>query len=160
MAETAWSNLKDEPVECPCGECGLWGQPRVRVWAGETTGHVRRCTCRRCRGGRTRASARRRENRIAKDTEGIRELLSGGVSGRDVTTGSGIWIEETANKSLVAGLRRWWESKQIRAKTRRCREQSVARWVFVASWSGRPQVVIEPYESWAAHERARTGSDG
>lgn len=132
---------------CPCG-CETYARYRTTAWRDGLGPHVRTCPCRRCVGGRQRPKARRRENRIAKDTQGHRELLSGGVTGRDVTTGDGVWIEETSNVTVVRGIRRWWESKTVRSKTHRILHQYQAPAALIVSWDGKPQLVVQTYQDW------------
>ena len=142
--------FKPEVVECPCG-CGLVGHLRKKIWAGETTGHVKRCVCRRCAGGRTKSRASARERRLAVKTGGQRELMSGAMTGRDVTTGRGTWVEETANVALVRGFFSWFDSKQIAEKTRRIRDQHVAPWAFTVV-RGRRSYTIQATEDWVEKE--------
>lgn len=134
-------------ADCPCG-CGLFGTLRVKAWS-DGSHHVRLCGCRRCQGGRQRPKSRRRENRVAKDTGGTREPLSGGLSGVDGRAGLWVW-EETANVAIVRGLRRWWESKTVQSKLARmmARPGGEAR-AFIASWDGKPRLVVMLYEDWA-----------
>lgn len=136
-------------VDCPCG-CGLHGTARPRAWSDGLDPHVRSCACKRCSGGRQRGIARRREDKVAKAVGGTRDSRSGGLSGVDVRS-LVVEIEETANKSLVAGVRRWWESKQIIAKRERLwsRTHSDAEPVFVASWDGKPQLAVLEFDSFA-----------
>lgn len=141
-----WSNLKPDPVECACG-CGVISAQRVRAWK-DGLNHGRKCACRRCTGGKQSAKARRRENRVAKATGGRREPLSGNLSGIDGRSGLWVW-EETAQLSLVQGLRRWWTSKQVTAKTARLMNRHGVARAFIASWDGRPQLVVIPFEDWA-----------
>jgi hypothetical protein len=145
--------FKPDPVACPCG-CGLVGFPRARAWQDGLAPHVKRCACRRCAGGRTGKNARRREHKIARETGGTREPLSGALSGVDVR--SGMWvIEETANVALLAGLRRWWNSKGVRMKLVRLfgRSHAGEYRAFIASWDGKPRVVVIPYEDFAQARR-------
>lgn len=146
--------LKPDPVACACG-CGRVGQPRKKVWTGETVGHVKGCECRRCKGGRTKSRASARERRIAKATGGERSPLSGALSGHDVVTGAGTFVEETANVSLVRGFFSWWDGKGTQAKTQRVREQNLAPWAYVV-WD--PQVrgrgfVIQEINQWQGREQ-------
>lgn len=138
--------LKPELEPCACG-CGLQGRPRKKVWK-DGTAHVPRCQCRRCKGGRQGGNARRRENRIAKQTGGERAVMSGALSGYDGRSGLWVW-EETSNVALVQGLRRWWESKQIRTKTARLMALNGYARAFIATWDGKPRLVVIPYEDWA-----------
>lgn len=126
------------------------GQPRKKVWAGEEVGHARCCKCRKCTGGRQKAKARKRENKVAKVLGGSRDALSGQLTGKDVTVGDICFIEETANKNLVAGIRRWWSGKQITAKMARTQEVGKRLGVpavFVASWDNQPQVAVMDFDS-------------
>lgn len=145
-------NLKPEPAECQCG-CGLVGQPRVKAW-GDGLRHNRRCVCRRCVGGRQRSKSRVRENRVARDTGGTREPMSGALSGVDGRAGLWIW-EETAQESIVRGFRRWWMSKGVTAKrSRMMRRPGGEARALILSWDGRPQVVVAPYEDWAGQVKS------
>jgi hypothetical protein len=138
-------------IACPCG-CLLFGTPKKKAW-GDGLHHVRACQCRRCKGGRTSSTARRRENRIARDTGGTREPMSGNLSGKDVTIG--LWsIEETANEAIVRGIRRWWTSKGVRTKMARLMARHGEAHSLVCSWDGRPQIVVTPYEDWVGQARA------
>lgn len=146
-------NLTDRPIapgpqkaECVCG-CGLYGSPRVKVWRGETVGHVRACACPRCRGGRTKSQARVRENRIAKDWGLERSYGSGVISGYDLSDDL-IEIEETAQVSLVRGLKRWWLSAQIQNKMARLLSRNLRSRAFVASWDGKAQLVVLPADDF------------
>jgi hypothetical protein len=135
-----------DKLDCPCG-CGLFGTP-VRRARGDGLRHVRGCPCRRCKASRVKPRARRRENRVAKDLGGTRDIMSGAITGADVT--AGLWsFEETSNVALVRGLRRWWESKQIRTKMARLEARPDLH-AFVASWDGRPQLVVSPYEDFTS----------
>lgn len=149
------TNLTNRPIVqgrpkdyCVCG-CGLHGAPRQKVWRGEMVGHVSRCACPRCTGGRVKARARTRENKLAKDTGGVRAYASGVISGWDVATDL-IEMEETADKALVRGLFSWWESKQIQRKMGRLLSRNLRPIAFVASRDGKHQLVAMPYESFLA----------
>lgn len=144
--------LKPDLEPCVCG-CELVARPRTKAWNDGLGPHARGCACKRCVGGRQGPKARRRENRVARDTGGAREPLSGGLSGIDGRAGLWVW-EETAQVSLVRGLRRWWESKQVQAKVGRMmrRPGGEAR-AFIASWDGKPRLVVMPYEDWAGQVR-------
>jgi hypothetical protein len=83
MAE---SRLKDKG-DCACG-CGLFGTPRKRP-----EGHVRGCTCARCRGQRNRAKgdAKARKARKALGIAGANtrhEELWGGAMRVEVKAGA------------------------------------------------------------------------
>lgn len=107
-------------------------------------------------GGRHRGVSRVRENKVAKATGGTREPLSGGLSGVDGRSGLWVW-EETAQVSLVAGLRRWWTSKGVTSKVARMYgRQGGERHAFVASWDGKPQVVVMTFEDWSEAVRTMT----
>jgi len=137
--------LKPDPEPCVCG-CALVGRPRKKVWAGETVGHVAKCPCRRCKGGRQSPKARRREHRIAKDLGGERMALSGALSGVDVT--GPVDVEETAQVNLVRGLFRWWNSRQIQRKVGRLMARRLLPRAFVC-WDpesrGRRGLVVMEY---------------
>ena len=122
---------------CACG-CGLYGNLRVKSWADGLGPHVRLCQCNRCSGSRHKRNAGARERRIAKQLGGERSVLSGGISGYDIGTPI-IKIEETSNRALVAGLRRFVESKQFQKKTSRLSGQKIFAWAFAASWNGKAQ---------------------
>lgn len=93
---------------------------------------------------------------MAKDTGGAREPLSGGLSGIDGRSGLWVW-EETAQVSLVRGVRRWWESKQVQAKTARLMARHGVARAFVLSWDGKPRLVVVPYDDWAGQVRDELG---
>lgn len=136
-------------IYCPCTDpnCNLFGTPRKKLWAGETIGHVANCPCNRCTGSRHKRNAGARERRIAKQLGGERSVLSGGISGYDIGTPI-IKIEETSNRALVAGLRRFVESKQFQKKTSRLRERKSFPWAFIASWDGKAQWVLLDAQSF------------
>lgn len=138
--------LKSDPEPCACG-CGLVGRPRVKVMR-DGLQHVRLCKCRRCVGGRQPGKARKRENKIAKQTGGERSVMSGALSGYDGRSGLWVW-EETSNVQLVQGLKRWWLSKQVQAKTARLMTHNGYACAFIATWDGKPRLVVTPYEDWA-----------
>lgn len=131
---------------CGCG-CELYGTLRKKAWSnGQRC--VRGCKCRRCVGGRQTPKARRRENRIAKDLGLERSVLSGALNGADLT--GYLDIEETANEALVRGLRRWYSSKQVQSKLARLHARpGDAPKAFVASWDGRPQLMVFEYADGA-----------
>lgn len=136
-------------VTCACGECGE-GVPRRRAWVDGL--HIRRCPCRRCVGSRQSGNARRREHKVARAAGGEREPMSGNLSGVDGKSGLWEW-EETANVAHVAGLKRWWLSKQTQTKVARLMARTGSRRCFIASWDGRPQLVVVPFEDWANQAR-------
>lgn len=143
------SFLKPDPEACVCG-CGLVGALRTKTWR-DGTRHVKRCACPRCSGGRQRPRSRVRENRIAKDTGGTREPLSGGLSGIDGKAALWVW-EETAEVAVVRGLRSWWQGRGVQKKVARLLAHDGAR-AFIASWDGKPQLVVMPYADWAGQVR-------
>lgn len=153
MSDLVVSNLKPDPLPCVCG-CQLVGAVRKKEWQDGLGPHVKGCLCRRCSGGRQRPRSRGRENRVAKDTDGSREAMSGALSGVDGRAGLWVW-EETAQANIVAGLRRWWNSKQVTEKTARLLKHAGAR-AFIASWDGKPRLVVIPYEDWAGQVRDDT----
>lgn len=138
--------------DCPCG-CGLFGTVRKKKMA-DGLNHVARCQCKRCAGSRYGKNANRRENRIAKDTGGSREPLSGALSGIDGSSGLWVW-EETSNRQIVATIERWWHSKGVRDKCARLMNRSGAARCLILSWGARlkPQLVVIPYEDWASMVR-------
>lgn len=140
-------NFKGNVGACGCG-CGLHGTYRQRAWRNGVT-CVRQCKCRRCEAPKYRRRAAARERRIAKDLGGERSPLSGAVNGADVITAGVIEIEETANESVVRGIRRWWESKTVAAKTARlfARHGDVPR-ALVLVWDGRKRLVVTRYEDF------------
>ncbi len=150
MTAELGSLLKPDAVPCPCG-CGVESQPRVKR-SRDGTHHARECRCRRCTAPTHRRNARRRENAIAKATGGNREPLSGALSGVDVS-GPLVEIEETSNVALTRGLSRWWNSKQVQAKVSRLYKHGKMSGVpsaFVASWDGKPRLVVMTYVDFAA----------
>lgn len=142
------------PESCPCG-CGATGVPRVRR-SRDGLYHVRNCgkgrnvkSCRSCAGRRARNNSSARERKAFTSLPGgVREVLSGAVSGHD---GSCHWLvyEETHNVGLTKGLRRWWERPVIAAKTAKILAADLPG-AFIASWDGRPQLVVQ---SWESHQR-------
>lgn len=135
-----------EKQDCGCG-CGLFGTLRVKTWRnGQRC--VRLCQCRRCVGGRQRPKATRRESKIAKDTGGSREPLSGALSGVDGRSALWVW-EETANVSIVRGFKRWIEGKGTTTKISRMMAKTGVRRAFIVGWDGKPQWAIVPYADWA-----------
>lgn len=139
--------LKLDPQPCPCG-CGTVGQPRRKVWQDGLAPHSRGCPCRRCVGGRQRGKSRQREHRVARDTGGVREPLSGALSGVDGRAGLWIW-EETSNASLCRGLRRWWNTKQVRAKVARLYGRPGGEYRAVILTDEKPHLVVMLYEDFA-----------
>ncbi len=137
--------LKPDPAACSCG-CGVIGQPRARAWHDGLAAHARTCRCRRCEAPRYRQRAAKRERRMAKDLGGQRSPLSGAINGADVVAPF-IEIEETANETVVRGIRRWWTSKTVVDKTDRlfARPGDVAR-ALVLTWDGRKRVVVMRYD--------------
>lgn len=131
-------------VVCGCG-CGEVGAPRARAWR-DGTHCVRRCSCKRCAGGRTKSTARRRENRIAKDIGGRRNLGSGAFGGHDVT--GVVEVEETAAAAVVRGFRRWWFSKTVTTKTAKVFGQKQRPGVLVLSEGGKPFAAAMPYPAF------------
>lgn len=107
----------DVPGPCSCG-CGLVARPRKKGWKDGLDPHARGCPCRRCSGGRQRGKSRNRENKLAKALGGERHVLSGALSGVDVSSPL-VVIEETANKSLVRGFFSWWNGKGVQSKVAR-----------------------------------------
>jgi hypothetical protein len=138
----------EDKIYCPCG-CGKFGVPRVRR-SRDGLFHTRNCgPCRSCDGRRARNRSSSRERVIAKSIpNGVREVLSGAVSGHDVGCP---WLvyEETHNVGLVAGLRRWWEREAVQRKTARILAAELPG-AFIASWDGSPRVVVM---SWEGHRR-------
>ena len=134
-----------QKVTCPC-TCGTFGTPRRKAW-GDGLRHVRGCPCRRCAGSRHAGKARRRENRIAADLGGAREVMSGALSGADVKAG-GWSFEETSNEAVVRGIRRWWTSQTVRRKVARLYARHGEAHALILSWDGRPQLVVTSYEDF------------
>lgn len=155
-------NFKPWPEACVCG-CGLVGQLRKKQWQDGLGPHVVRCGCRRCKGGRTTQNARRREHKVAKAVGGTRNIASGAFGGVD-TLGGVLDCEETANESVIRGLRRWWYSKSTQAKVATLMSRRLRPRAFVASWAGRPQLVVIPFSDlsdlcdWALKGQACDGS--
>jgi hypothetical protein len=141
-----WSNPKPSLEECACG-CGTVGRPRARAWLDGLPAHVKLCTCRRCQAPRFKQRASRRERKVAQAVGGRRNIGSGAFGGSDVVGGL-VNIEETAQESLVRGLRRWWMSKQIQSKTARLLEQRLIPNAFVASWDGKARLVVMEWDSF------------
>jgi len=148
--------LKPDPAICPCG-CGVIGRPRTRAWRGEAEPHTRNCTCRRCSAGAHGKNERKRVGRFARATGLTRAPMSGAVIGYDL--GGIVAVEETANEAVVKGLRKWWAGVGVQRKVRRIREQQLQPWAFVASWDGKPRLVVMDPEGFAALCQAANGPD-
>ncbi len=138
--------LKPDPEECACG-CGVVGRPKKQAWKDGLPPHVARCDCPRCRAPRYKRNAARRERRIGADVGGRRNIGSGAFGGAD-TIGGVCNCEETAKESLVGPLRRWWGTKAMQEKTTRLLEQRLIPNAFVASWDGKPRLVVMEYDSF------------
>lgn len=140
-----------EKRDCPCPYCAenppaAFGTPRKKAWA-DGLHHVKGCGCRRCEGSRHKRRAAVRERRMARESAGTRQPLSGALSGYDV--GSGLFrIEETENKALVRGLFSWWDSKQTVEKTARLMALTGVRRAYVCHQDGRSLAVM-PWEDLA-----------
>lgn len=139
-----------EKTDCPCG-CGAFGTPKKKAWR-DGLHHVRGCPCRRCVGGRQRGLERKRINKIAKQTGGTRDPLSGQLSGVDGRVG--LWVyEETSGEAVVRGFRRWIESKTVQSKMARTLLHTGVNRALILSWrvgnATKPRWVIVPYEDWA-----------
>jgi hypothetical protein len=132
-----------ERQECPCG-CQQFGVVRTRMM-GDGLYHVKLCPCRRCQGARHKPRSRAREHKVAKAVGGTRNIGSGAFGGTDVKGGV-LEIEETSNVGLVAGLKRWWLSKQIQDKTEVLMAQKLRPRAFVASWNGKPQLAVLTFD--------------
>lgn len=135
---------------CPCDDdrCPKYGTLRLKVWS-DGSRHIKLCPCRRCSGGRTKARARAREHKVATAVGGRRNPGSGAFGGVDTIEGR-VLVEETANVSLIRGLRRWWESAQIRNKVATLYSTSLLPRAFVASWSEggktKPRLAVMTFE--------------
>lgn len=127
---------------CGCG-CGRFGSLRTKVWR-DGTRCVKFCECPRCQGGRVKARARTRENRIAKDVGGTRAFASGILTGFDVAS-SVVEIEETSNQTIVRGIRRWWNSKTVEAKVARLMSHRRRARALVLHWDKAPRLAVMPY---------------
>lgn len=141
-----------EKRDCPCPHCAenppaAFGTPRKKAWA-DGLHHVKGCACRRCVGSRQKPKARRREHKVARDTGGTREPLSGALSGVDGRAGIDVW-EETSAVAITRGFRRWIESKGVQSKTLRLMARIGVRRHLILSWDGKPRWVVTPYEDWA-----------
>jgi hypothetical protein len=141
-----WSNPKPPLEECACG-CGTVGRQRARAWLDGLPPHVKRCPCRRCSAPRFKTNASRRERKVAKAVGGRRNIGSGAFGGSDVVGGI-VNIEETAQESLVRGLRRWWGTKAMQTKTARLLEQRLIPNAFVASWDGKARLVVMEWDDF------------
>lgn len=130
---------------CGCGEYGTLKKP----WRSNGVRCVaHKCKCKQCVGGRQPGNARRRENKIAKATGGTREPMSGNLSGIDGRAGLDEW-EETMEKAVVRGFRRWVESKTVTSKLARLMARRGSRRHFILTWDGKPRWVVTPFEDWA-----------
>jgi hypothetical protein len=127
--------------DCVCG-CGVYGTLRRQPWRDGLGPHVKTCPCRRCSGRRYKQQASRRERKVARMIEGKREWGSGAGGRADV---SGVVnIEETANRAVLAGLKRWWYGKGTQAKVAAIMKLKTAPPAFVASWSDAPHLAPKP----------------
>ena len=140
-------NFKPEAVVCPCG-CEKVGQPRRKPWNDGLPAHVRGCKpCRRCTGSRQKPKASARERRVAKAIGGERHVLSGALSGVDVSN-SVVDIEETAGEAIARGLRRWWESKAVTNKVARLYSRRVLPHAFLVWIAPRRGLVVMTFEDF------------
>jgi hypothetical protein len=63
-------------------------------------------------------------------------------------------IEETANVSIVRGVRRWWESKTVRTKVAALYSRALVPRALVLSWEVSPggpkrrQIVVLTYDDF------------
>jgi hypothetical protein len=138
-------NFRPAVEACACG-CGVIGRPRVKRWT-DGLHHARGCGCRRCVGGRQRGKASNRERKIAKKIGGERHILSGALSGADVSN-SLVDIEETGGEAYARGLRRWWESKAVQTKIKRLYQRRVLPHAFIVWIAPRKGLVVMTYEDW------------
>lgn len=138
----------DNTGTCPCSHasCARTGPLRKKPWVDGR--HVKGCPCNRCIGGRVKARARRREHKVAKAVGGKRNIGSGAFGGYD-TVGGVCDVEETANVAIVRGLKRWWLSAQVQTKCGRLLQYRLRPRTFVASWDGKPQLAVMPFDDYA-----------
>lgn len=79
---------------------------------------------------------------MAHQIDAHREWGSGAGGRADV---SGVVnIEETANATVIAGLKRWWQAKGVQAKVKAIMALKTAPPAFVASWSDVPHLAPKP----------------
>lgn len=142
--------FKPDPVACPCG-CGIVAQPRRKAWQDGLAPHSRGCPCRRCIGSRQRGKASRRERRIASDMGGDREVFSGALSGVDGRAGLDVW-EETAEKAVCRGIRRWWNTLTVQRKIARLMARTGVRRALVLT-DEKPWLVVMLYEDYTDLKR-------
>lgn len=84
---------------------------------------------------------------MAEGVGGRRTYASGAGGGAD-TQGGVVTCEETSNKRLVAGLFRWWDSKQVKDKTAGLYSSNFNPRAFVASRDGKPELVVQTWEDF------------
>lgn len=132
-------------VDCECG-CGAFGTARASAWASDGKVHTRNCVCSVCSAAKHRPQATRREKKLAKAIGGNRDNRSGGLSGFDVRN-LVVEVEETTDQAIVGTIRRWWDSKRVKAKRARlwARTFSDAEKALVLQWDdeeGRGGLVV------------------
>ena len=147
------TNFKPAPVECSCG-CGHVGTPRIKKWS-DGLHHAKGCKCRRCAGGRQKPKASARERRVAKAIGGERHVLSGALSGVDVSNAL-VDIEETANEAIARGLRRWWTSKGVQTKVARLYSRRVLPHAFLVWIEPRRGLVVMSFEDFCTLARVES----
>lgn len=136
---------ESDACECGCGKRGVL----KKAWRSNDQRCVRGCECRQCVGGKVKDRARRREHTVARGNHGQRNPGSGAFGGLDGIGGVCSW-EETANVAIIAGLKRWWLAKGTQGKVAKLLADTLRPRAFVASWDGRPRLVVMPYEDWCA----------
>lgn len=122
---------------CACG-CGKEGPARRKKWVDGF--HVRSCECRRCKAGGYGKAERRRVRRFSRAAGLTPAPASGNGIGFDA--GGVVLVEETAAEDVVRGLRNWWQNVGTQRKVRDVMRQRIKPGAFVASWDGKPQLVV------------------
>jgi hypothetical protein len=132
--------LKADPAPCECG-CEVVGRPT------KGTGHVRGCSCPRCRGGRNRRKGMTAQRQFQK-AAGIKQARFRGINGNEEGWRD-YWAWEIKSGSQV---------RPVITAYRKCRAQVEAnralgdnRPVAIgASYDGEEVVIVRASE-WAKH---------
>jgi hypothetical protein len=90
-----------------------------------------------------------REHRIARDAGGVREPLSGALSGLDGRSGVWVW-EETAEFAVCRGVRRWWGTKTVQRKVARLYGRPGGEARALVLTDEKPWLVVMLYEDWVS----------
>lgn len=155
MASSSSRPLAPGPIKetCRCSDpnCQVFGTRRRKIMR-DGLAHVSLCICSRCKASRIVKNAKRRERTIERNTGLQRSPGSGQISGFDFH--GACFEEETAQKSVTRGIRRWWESVTVQRKIQRLMSlPRIAPKALILSWDGRPQLVAMPYEDYRELEQ-------